>query len=230
MARGRVERVLAAAATGARRPVDLVVEEPLEVHLGDRHVATLLRTPGHDYELAVGHLLGLGLLAEAPVERVRYCATGSAVETNFNVVSVEVARPALPAIEAEGPPSAAALVASLVGRFGAVASADVPAEPSLPAPNAAAAGDVVRDDVHPAHAVAKVVGRLALDGRLPADGLVLAVGAAVDLDLLRPAWAAGFGAVVGAGRPTALAARAAAAAGMTLVAVLGPGEVEILRP
>jgi FdhD protein len=48
-----------------------------------------MRTPGHDFELAVGLCHGDGLLAGAPVLSCRYCATGSAVETAFNVVSVD---------------------------------------------------------------------------------------------------------------------------------------------
>ena len=75
---------------GARRvPDELIVEEPLEIRLDDHLVTTTMRTPGHDFELAVGFLHSEGLLAGVPVKTVRYCGTGSAVETEFNVVSVE---------------------------------------------------------------------------------------------------------------------------------------------
>lgn len=63
------------------------MEEPLEIRLGDELVATTMRTPGHDFELATGFLRAEGLITEAP-SRVRYCATGSAVDTGFNVVTV----------------------------------------------------------------------------------------------------------------------------------------------
>lgn len=71
-----------------RRPDDLIVEEPLTIHLDGHVVATTMRTPGHDYELAVGHCFSEGVLGGASVDEVRYCATGSAVDTGFNVVSV----------------------------------------------------------------------------------------------------------------------------------------------
>ena len=66
----------------------VAVEEPLEIKLGRRTVAITMRTPGNDFELAVGFLHGEGLLGEAPVREVRYCANGSAVDTGFNIVTV----------------------------------------------------------------------------------------------------------------------------------------------
>jgi FdhD protein len=79
---------------GTRRAPDaVVVEEPLEIQLDGQVVTTTMRTPGHDFELAVGFCHAEGLLGDATVQTIRYCATGSAVETNFNVVTVETARP-----------------------------------------------------------------------------------------------------------------------------------------
>lgn len=98
MARSRAERILVVKVDGEsqrRVPDDLAVEEPMSIQLDGHLVATTMRTPGHDYELAVGfcHSDGLlggdGLLAGFPVTGVRYCASGSAVESNFNVVTVE---------------------------------------------------------------------------------------------------------------------------------------------
>ena len=48
-----------------------------------------MRTPGHDYELAVGFCFTEGLLAGSAVTGVRYCADGSAVDSEFNVVTVD---------------------------------------------------------------------------------------------------------------------------------------------
>jgi len=92
MARGRTNPVMVTkvGAAGAQRSPDRVVaEEPMQIHLDGTLVTTTMRTPGHDYELAVGFLFTEGLLAGAPVQQVRYCATGSAVDTEFNVVSVD---------------------------------------------------------------------------------------------------------------------------------------------
>jgi len=71
-----------------RRPGELLVEEPLQIRLDDRVVATTMRTPGHDFELAVGFCHAEGLMGPGLPTEVRYCATSSAVETSFNVVSV----------------------------------------------------------------------------------------------------------------------------------------------
>jgi FdhD protein len=101
VARGRTAKVLVRrydGATGAvrRQPDRLVVEEPLEIRLDGALVTTTMRTPGHDFELATGFCHTEGLLAGAAVRQCRYCATGSAVDSEFNVVSVETGGQAPP--------------------------------------------------------------------------------------------------------------------------------------
>ena len=63
----------------------------------------------------------------------------------------------------------------------------------------------------------KVVGRLLLDGRLPATDLGLYVSGRAGFEIVQKAWAAGFSAVVAVSAPSALAVEAAQQAGMTLV-------------
>jgi FdhD protein len=96
MARKRSDKVLVveidASGTDVRQrrtPDELVVEEPMTIQLDGHVVATTMRTPGNDYELAVGFCHGDGLLGGAPVTGVRYCANGSAMASEFNVVTVE---------------------------------------------------------------------------------------------------------------------------------------------
>ena len=72
-----------------RRRDHLIVEEPMSIQLDGALVSTTMRTPGHDFELAVGFCLTEGLLAGAPVVGVRYCADGNAAASEFNIVTVE---------------------------------------------------------------------------------------------------------------------------------------------
>ncbi len=80
------------AADVKRSPDDLIVEEPMSIKLDDTLVATTMRTPGNDYELAVGFLFTEGMLDGASVHGVRYCADGSAMASHFNVVTVDTDR------------------------------------------------------------------------------------------------------------------------------------------
>src|SRR2546421_1421 len=41
---------------------DLTVEEPLEIRIGRKTLATTMRTPGHDEELALGFLVSEGIV------------------------------------------------------------------------------------------------------------------------------------------------------------------------
>ena len=248
MTRGRTATVLTQHWDGStlrRRPDHLIVEEPLEVRLDGTTVATTMRTPGHDFELAVGLLHGDGLLAGAPVVSCRYCGTGSAVDTEFNVVSVDTGGAApVPAPRVAATTSACGLCGSTaidelrdriapipVGdpwTAGVLASVPARVHPdqdlfaATGAVHAAAAFDrsgeptVVREDIGRHNAVDKVVGRLLLDDRLPATDLGLYVSGRAGFEIVQKAWAAGFSAVVAVSAPSALAVDVARQSGMTL--------------
>ena len=87
--------------TISKRGDRLATEEPLEIRVaaggGARPVATTMRTPGNDFELAAGFLLSEGLIsARHDVRRIVYCRDVPEGEQLFNVVTVELATPVLP--------------------------------------------------------------------------------------------------------------------------------------
>jgi len=243
-----------------RRPDELIVEEPLEIRLDGHLVTTTMRTPGDDFELAVGLCHGDGLLAGAPVLRCRYCADDrSASDANFNVVSVETGH------RAPVPQARVATTTSSCGLCGSTTIDDLrarlhPLRDVRPLPmevltavpdairahqrlfaatggvHAAAAFDafaapvVVREDIGRHNAVDKVVGRLVLDGRVPAGDLGLWVSGRASFEIVQKAWAAGFGTVVAVSAPSSMAVETARAAGMTLAGFARPGRLNVYAP
>jgi FdhD protein len=84
------------------RADQLATEEPLEIRLvvaGARHtVAVTMRTPGADFELAVGFLFSEAIIAgRDDVRRVTYCTDSDVeAEQRYNIVNVELAGAAAP--------------------------------------------------------------------------------------------------------------------------------------
>jgi FdhD protein len=78
-----------------RRHVDaLAVEEPMELRVNGDPVSVTMRTPGHDFELALGFCLTEGIVASpAEVAAIRYCSPGAAGAGEYNVVDVRLRRP-----------------------------------------------------------------------------------------------------------------------------------------
>ena len=262
MPRGRSETVLTRRVDGRslrRSPDEVVVEEPLSIHLDDTLVATTMRTPGHDFELAVGFCFTEGLLGGAEVRTCRYCGTGSAVDTEFNVVSVDTGGLAPTPTPRLGPAtSSCGLCGSqtldeLTDRLEPLPAVDgPPLEVLLAAPDRlreaqglfAATGSVhaaaavtaegalleVREDIGRHNAVDKVVGRLLLDGGLPARGLGLVVSGRASFELVAKAWAAGFASMVAVSGPSALAVDTARRAGLVLIGFARDGGGNLYAP
>jgi len=260
--RGRTVTVLTRRLRGGRevrRPDELIVEEPLAIELDGVRVATTMRTPGHDFELAAGFCFTDGLLAGAPVQRCRYCGTGSAVDTEFNVVSVETggqAPPPTPRLTATtsscglcGSATLEELAARLAPLTGvepfpaevlsaavAAAAGHQPLFAATGAVHAATAFDragapvVVREDIGRHNAVDKVVGHLLLAAALPAGDLGLVVSGRASFEIVQKAWAAGFAAVVAVSAPSALAVATARAAGLQLAGFARGGDLNLYAP
>jgi FdhD protein len=262
MGRKRTERVLVTRVEPdgvSRSPDELIVEEPMTVQLDGTTVTTTMRTPGHDYELAVGFCHTEGLLAGARVRGVRYCADGSAVSTAFNVVTVEtggVAPTPTPRLgttssscgwcgsdqlddlceRIETLPSSPPIALDVVGSVPHRVLDDQGLFARTGAVHAAAAftpdGEIllVREDVGRHNAVDKVVGAMALAGQLPASGLGLFVSGRASVEMVQKAWAAGFGTLVAVSAPTALAVAAARRSGLTLVGFVRGDRFNVYAP
>jgi FdhD protein len=246
--------------TNRREPDDLIVEEPLEIRLDDHLVTTTMRTPGNDFELAAGFCFTDGLLGGAPVRLCRYCSDeASADATAYNVVTVDTGGVApVPTPRLTTTTSSCGLCGSesideLRGRLAplqGVTPISLDVLRSVPqrmagqqdlfaatgAVHAAAAFDargglvVLREDIGRHNAVDKVVGRLLLDGSLPASTLGLYVSGRASFELVQKAWAAGFGALVAVSAPSNLAVDAAKAAGMTLAGFVRGDRMNVYAP
>jgi FdhD protein len=266
MARRRVERILITRVAGSgsgrtlqRGPDELIVEEPMTIQLDGTRVSTTMRTPGHDYELAAGFCFTEGLLAGNPVTGVRYCADGSAVDSQFNVVTVETRG------RAPEPTPRLGNVSSSCGWCGGDQLDEMcdrldplPASPPIDldvlagvpdavlgsqglfeatgAVHAAAAFDarghviLSREDVGRHNALDKVVGAMLLADQLPASGLGVFVSGRASIEMVQKAWAAGFGTLVAVSAPTALAVQAARRAGLVLAGFVRPHGFNVYSP
>jgi FdhD protein len=242
-----------------RRPDDLIVEEPMTIQLDGHLVATTMRTPGHDFELAVGFCHTDGLIDGCPVSAVRYCATGSAVETEFNVVTVDTAGRAPVPTPRLGTtssscgwcgseqleelcerlhrlPDTPTISLDVLARVPDVVASRQRLFDATGAVHAAAVfdatGDVqlVREDVGRHNAVDKVVGAMLLGGNVPATGLGLFVSGRASVEMVQKAWAAGFGTVVSVSAPTALAVEAARRANLMLAGFVRGQRFNVYAP
>jgi FdhD protein len=262
MVRSRSQRIIARRYTNGsstKTPDDLLVEEPLAIHLDDIQVSSTMRTPGHDFELAAGFCHTEGVLDGAPILGIRYCGTGAPADSDFNVVSVSTGGVAPKATPRLGSTSSSCgicgseAIAELTERL-RVLPAYEPWDPGfllgLPeraaeqqglfgvtgASHAAGAFDrdgrllVLREDIGRHNAVDKVIGHLLLDDRLPGIDCALFVSGRASFEMVQKAWAAGFSALVAVSGPSSLAVATARRSGITLVGFARGGNGSVYSP
>lgn len=94
-----VQRLKIEGDSASELPDLLVVEEPMEIrlHFGSEEdrkhesISVTMRTPGHDFELAVGFLFTEGVISNYnQVKTIRYCEEITSPEEEGNVVIVEL--------------------------------------------------------------------------------------------------------------------------------------------
>ncbi len=238
-----------------RRNDRLATEEPMEIRVEEpgrpqRAIAVTMRTPGHDFELAVGFLFTEGLITSLEdVVTVRYCSVPSD-QQQFNVVSVTLTHE-LPEVGPErnfyatsscGVCGKASLdmIETNAGRVadGPTVSADTVLQ--LPDTLRAAqkvfdttgglhgaalfseTGELLslREDVGRHNAVDKIVGERFLAGDLPLSGRVLMVSGRSSFEIVQKAAMAGVPVICAVSAPSSLAVDAARRFGITLIGFL----------
>jgi FdhD protein len=229
-------------------PDVLATEEPLEIRLGAEQVAVTMRTPGHDADLAVGFLVSEGIVRPGEVGQVMECPSdegdGGVVDVtlrsgtvpsagwqrNFYATSscgvcgkasIEALRVAAPAV-GPGPrvhidtlsalPERLREAQRVFDRTGGLHAAGLfDSDGRL---------QLLREDVGRHNAVDKVVGRSALEDRLPLTDGILMVSGRTSFEIVQKALLAGIPVVAAVSAPSSLAVRLARESNITLVGFL----------
>ena len=242
-----------AGAAPAQRPDELAVEDPLVLAADDLALATLMRTPGHDIELAAGWLVvESGVRVAADIVSLRACwsdgtdrvhitlrpgvrpprprafLTGSACGVcSADVVDLsplQTARPHSPGWSVPGQ-----LVAQLPEAMRLQQRAFARTGGVHAAALAAADGRLVHvfEDVGRHNAVDKVIGRALLDGLLPATDRLLVVSGRVSFEIVQKAVAGGVAGIVAVSAPSSLAVDLARRYGLLLAAMVRDGQFNL---
>lgn len=244
------------------RPDKLVTEEPMEIRVHGpgqepQALAVTMRTPGHDFDLAVGFCRTEGVLASADdLASVAYCLAGDG-EQEYNVVTVKLRRPVdlagherafaanascglcgkatLDQVEQHCPPVGdGPFVARsvLVGLPEVVREAQSLFEVTGGLHAAARCTPegglvAVREDVGRHNALDKLIGHALVDRQLPLEREVLVLSGRVSFEMVQKAAVAGFPVICSVSAPSSLAVEAATRFGQTLVGFVRDGAANV---
>ena len=228
---------------------EVAIEEPLEIRISDRAIATTMRTPGHDDELAAGFLLSEAVVRQrdeinsiAPsaenVVNVQLAPTVTfmpATTQRFGTISsscglcgktsIEFIRQQFPAIDLPAEVKIAeSILLELPGKLRA-AQSNFARTGGL---HAAGIFDfngnalIVREDIGRHNAVDKAIGRAFLDGLWPLSERLLVVSGRSSLEIVQKALAAHIPVVAAVSAPSSLAINFSRECGQTLIGFLRP--------
>src|SRR5262245_46472335 len=234
-------------------PDDLTIEEPLEIRVGRKPIATTMRTPGHDEELAAGFLLSEGIVRER--DQIPSVSMGGdnrvVVELTDDVKLKLNSTKRFGAISSScglcGKTSIGAIRQNLPAIRSAGIRIDIETLLSLPETLRNAQSDfartggihaagifgvdgklkIAREDIGRHNAVDKAVGRAFLDDLLPLERHLLLVSGRASFEIIQKGLAAGIPIVVAVAAPSSLAVELARDSNQTLIAFLRPPSFNI---
>lgn len=223
-------------------PDELLIEEPLAIHLDGTQISSTMRTPGNDVELAAGYCAAEGVLGGAAIVDIGQ----GTLSPDPNVIDVSTGGLAPPPTPRLGSTSSACgvcgadAIEDLAERLQPLSDYEPwPTDlllglPEIAAPqqrvfevtgasHAAAVFDragelvVLREDIGRHNAVDKVVGHLMLEADdLERADLALFVSGRASFEMVQKAWSAGLSALVAVSGPSALAVETARRGGLTM--------------
>jgi FdhD protein len=234
-------------------PDQLTIEEPLEIRLGRKPIATTMRTPGHDEELAAGFLLSEGIVRARDqiasisvsgdnrvvvelVDRVklklnsmRRFGTISSSCGLCGKTSIEAIRQNFAAIRSTNIRIDIETLLSLPERL-RIAQSDFARTGGIHAAGVFGVDgklEIAREDIGRHNAVDKAVGRAFLDELLPLEKHLLLVSGRASFEIIQKALAARIPIVAAVSAPSSLAVELARENNQTLIGFLRPPSFNI---
>src|SRR6266542_1246560 len=234
-------------------PDDLTIEEPLEICVGRKVLATTMRTPGHDEELAAGFLVSEGIV-RARDEIAQISAHGEnrvivdlkgGVKLKLNSTrrfgtissscglcgktSIDAIRQNFPAIKSTNVRIDIDTLLSLPEKL-RKAQSDFARTGGIHAAGIFDANGelkIAREDIGRHNAVDKAIGHAFLDELLPLDRHLLLVSGRASFEIVQKALAAGLPLVAAISAPSTLAVDFARENNQTLIGFLRPPSFNI---
>jgi FdhD protein len=234
-------------------PDELTIEEPLEIRVGRKPIATTMRTPGHDEELAAGFLLSEGVVRD----RDQIASVLVSGENRVVVAFTDGVKLILNSTKRFGTISSSCglcgktSIDAIRQSFPVIPSTDIRIDIetllSLPGTLRNAQSDfartggihaagifgvdgklkIAREDIGRHNAVDKAVGRAFLDELLPLERHLLLVSGRASFEIIQKALAAGIPIVAAVSAPSSLAVELARENNQTLIGFLRPPSFNI---